>query len=182
MSETREKMPEEPKQPEDIRISRTREKVERAEEENQFVTFVIGEETYGVEVLRVQEIIGMTRITHVPNAMSFMKGVINLRGSVVPVVDMRIKFGMAERDYDAFTVIIIVEVRGRMIGMIVDSVSDVVNIPVRSIQDTPHFSAKIETDFIMGIGQVEEKLVIILDVDRIMSSEEMTELDRERTA
>jgi len=182
MGDIQDKRPEEAKAPDDIRGLRAGRKTERAEEENQFVTFVIGEETYGVEVLKVQEIIGMTQITHVPNAMSFMKGVINLRGSVVPVVDMRIKFSMGEREYDTFTVIIIVEVRGRMIGMIVDSVSDVVNIPVRSIQDTPHFSAKIETDFIMGIGQVEEKLVIILDVDRIMSSEEMTELDRERTA
>lgn len=182
MSYDKNKKPEEGKPANDIRGLRIDRKGERAEEENQYVTFVIGEETYGVEVLKVQEIIGMTQITHVPNAMSFMKGVINLRGSVVPVVDMRIKFTMTEREYDAFTVIIIVEVRGRMIGMIVDSVSDVVSIPVKGIQDTPHFSAKIETDFIMGIGQIEEKLVIILDVDRIMSSEELTELERERTA
>jgi purine-binding chemotaxis protein CheW len=182
MSDSKDKKPEEGRPASDIRGLRIDRKGERAEEENQYVTFVIGEETYGVEVLKVQEIIGMTQITHVPNAMSFMKGVINLRGSVVPVVDMRIKFTMSEREYDAFTVIIIVEVRGRMIGMIVDSVSDVVSIPVKGIQDTPHFSAKIETDFIMGIGQIEEKLVIILDVDRIMSSEEMTELERERTA
>ena len=182
MSDSKDKKPEEGRPASDIRGLRIDRKGERAEEENQYVTFVIGEETYGVEVLKVQEIIGMTQITHVPNAMSFMKGVINLRGSVVPVVDMRIKFTMSEREYDAFTVIIIVEVRGRMIGMIVDSVSDVVSIPVKGIQDTPHFSAKIETDFIMGIGQIEEKLVIILAVDRIMSSEEMTELERERTA
>ncbi len=156
-------------------------RAEKTEEESQFVTFMIGGETYGVAVLKVQEIIGMTQITHVPNTMVFMKGVINLRGSVVPVVDMRIKFGMEERSYDAFTVIIIVEVRERMIGMIVDSVSDVIGIPVKSIQDTPHFSARIETDFISGIGQVEDKLVIILDVDRILSSEEMSEMDRERS-
>ncbi|TAL29785.1 MAG: purine-binding chemotaxis protein CheW [Spirochaetes bacterium] len=157
-------------------------RVEKTEEENQFVTFMIGGETYGVEVLKVQEIIGMTQITHVPNTMVFMKGVINLRGSVVPVVDMRIKFAMEERDYDAFTVIIIVEVRERMIGMIVDSVSDVVGIPVKGIQDTPHFSAHIETDFISGIGQVEDKLVIILDVDRILSTQEISEMDRERSS
>ncbi|HSV97391.1 MAG TPA: chemotaxis protein CheW [Spirochaetota bacterium] len=182
MSDMKDKKLEEGKATSDIRGLRIDRKGERAEEENQYVTFVIGGETYGVEVLKVHEIIGMTQITYVPNAMAFMKGVINLRGSVVPVVDMRIKFTMSERDYDTFTVIIIVEVRGRMIGMIVDSVSDVVSIPVKSIQDTPHFSAKIETDFIMGIGQIEEKLVIILDVDRIMSGEEMTELERERTA
>jgi purine-binding chemotaxis protein CheW len=151
------------------------------EDIRQHVTFYIGDEIYGVEVLKVQEIIGMTQITHVPNTMLYMKGVINLRGSVVPVVDMRLKFTMGEREYDAFTVIIIVEVRGRMIGMIVDSVSDVASIPVRSIQDTPHFSSKIETDFIKGIGQVEEQLVIILDVDRILTSAEISDLDNERT-
>lgn len=154
--------------------------LESTDEEHQYVTFVIGEETYGVGVLQVQEIIGMTSITHVPNSQHFMKGVINLRGMVVPVVDMRLKFNMTEREYDAFTVIIIVEVLERMIGMIVDSVSDVVSIPVKGIQDTPHFSSKIETDFIKGIGQVEDKLVIILDVDRILTAEEIREMDRER--
>ncbi|MFW5770848.1 MAG: chemotaxis protein CheW [Spirochaetota bacterium] len=149
----------------------------------QFVTFLIGDETYGVEVLRVQEIIGMTTITNVPNSLSFMKGVINLRGSVVPVVDMRLKFEMAEKEYDNFTVIIIVEVHGRLIGMIVDSVSDVVSIPVQKIQDTPHFTTKIETDYIKAIGQeTDEHLVIILDVDRILTDEELTHLNKDETS
>ena len=90
------------------------------EEMEQYVTFTIGEEVYGVEVLKVQEIIGMTQITHVPNSMSFMKGVINLRGSVVPVVDMRLKLQMQEQDYTKFTVILIIEVKGSLVGMIVD--------------------------------------------------------------
>ncbi len=165
---------------EQVQRAESKRAAENPDEVKQHVTFVIGEETYGVEVLRVQEIIGMTQITHVPNSMAFMKGVINLRGSVVPVVDMRLKFAMEERPYDVFTVIIIVEVRERMIGMIVDSVSDVVSIPIKSIQDTPHFSARIETDFISGIGQVDDKLVIILDVDRILSADEMKEIDRDR--
>lgn len=165
---------------EQVQRAESKRATENPDEVKQHVTFVIGEETYGVEVLRVQEIIGMTQITHVPNSMAFMKGVINLRGSVVPVVDMRLKFAMEERPYDVFTVIIIVEVRDRMIGMIVDSVSDVVSIPIKSIQDTPHFSARIETDFISGIGQVDDKLVIILDVDRILSADEMKEIDRDR--
>lgn len=150
-------------------------------EENQFVTFKIGSETYGVEVLKVQEIIGMTTITPVPNTMEFMKGVINLRGSVVPVIDMRIKFKMEEKEYDAFTVVVIVEVNNRLIGMIVDTVSDVVDIPINSIQDTPHFTAKIETDFIKGIGQIEENLVIILDVDHILTTDEIKKIDSEKT-
>ena len=145
---------------------------------NQYVTFFIGTEVYGVEVLRVQEIIGMTKITQVPNRMHFMKGVINLRGTVVPVVDMRARFSMEEKEYDGFTVILIVEVKGTMIGMIVDSVSDVVNIPVKDIQDTPHFSSSIQTDYIKGIGRVDEELVIVLDVDRILSHEEIEKIEQ----
>ncbi|MFW6365481.1 MAG: chemotaxis protein CheW [Spirochaetota bacterium] len=148
-------------------------------EENQFVTFLIGGESYGVEVLCVSEILGMTEITPVPNTFNFMKGVINLRGEVVPVVDMRLKFGMNEKEYDSFTVIIIVEVKKRLVGMIVDAVSDVANIPVGSIQNTPHFTTRIETDFIRGIGQLGEQLIIILDVDRILTTEEFQQLEED---
>ena len=143
----------------------------------QYVTFLIGGETYGVEVLQVQEIIGMTPITFVPNAMNFMKGVINLRGTVVPVIDMRLKLNLDERQYDVSTVIIVVEVKERMIGIIVDSVSDVVSLPVNSIQDTPHFTSKIETDFVKGIGQIDENLVIILDVSRILTTAEIKSIN-----
>jgi purine-binding chemotaxis protein CheW len=146
-------------------------------EEHQHVTFLIGEETYGLGVERVKEIIGMTDITHVPNTAYFMEGVINLRGTVVPVVDMRKKFKMETRKYDAYTVIVIVEVKDRLVGMIVDSVSDVVNIPVSTIQATPHFTAKIETDFIHGIGQIENNLIILLDVDMILTEEEIKDID-----
>ena len=143
----------------------------------QYVTFLIGGETYGVEVLQVQEIIGMTPITFVPNSMNFMKGVINLRGTVVPVIDMRLKLNLDERQYDVSTVIIVVEVKERMIGIIVDSVSDVVSLPVNSIQDTPHFTSKIETDFVKGIGQLDENLVIILDVGRILTNAEIKSIN-----
>lgn len=142
----------------------------------QFVTFLIGPETYGVDVLRVHEIIGMTDITFIPNSMSFMKGVINLRGNVVPVVDMRKKLGMDEREYDATTVIIIVEVKSISIGMIVDAVSDVLDISVESIQDTPHFSTKIESDYIKNIGRKDDNLIIILNVDRILTSDEIDKI------
>ena len=145
-------------------------------DEQQYVTFLVGDETYGVPVLKVQEIIGMTDITHVPNSLEFMKGVINLRGTVVPVVDMRMKFEMNVRDYDNFTVIIIVEIHGKLIGMIVDTVSDVLDIATKDIQETPHFSAKIETDYIDSIGQKDDLLVIILDVDNILTSQELEEL------
>ena len=158
--------------------SKESEEISVREEENQFVTFIIGGETYGVSVLKVQEIIGMTQITHVPNTLKYLKGVINLRGSVVPVIDMRIKFDMEDREYDSFTVIIFVEVKDKLVGMIIDSVSDVLSIPVTAIQEVPHFSSKIESDFIESIGQKGDELIIILDVERVISIEELNELGK----
>ena len=143
----------------------------------QYVTFVIAGESYGVPVLKVQEIIGMTPIVPVPNSEEFIKGVINLRGSVVPVVDMRKRFRLEEREYDMFTVIIIVEVKGLLVGMIVDSVSDVADIPSGDIQQTPHLTSKIDREFISGIGHINEKLSIILDIDRIFNANEIKSLD-----
>jgi len=142
---------------------------------SQFVTFSIGEEYYGVTAMKVHEIIGMTKITPVPNSMGYMKGVINLRGSVVPVVDMRLKFKMAEKEFGDQTIIIIVEIKQRLFGMIVDSVSDVIGISDDSIQDTPHFSTQIETDFISGIADKSDHLIIMLDVDKILTDHEIRE-------
>jgi purine-binding chemotaxis protein CheW len=151
------------------------------QQDSQYVTFIIAEENYGVEVLKVQEIIGMTEIVFVPNSPDFMKGVINLRGSVVPVVDMRKRFHMEERKYDMFTVIIIVEIKKMLVGMIVDSVSDVVGIPRAGIHETPHFTAKIDTEFIAGIGQINDKLVIILDIEKIFSADEIKTMEQDET-
>ncbi len=148
------------------------------ENKEQFVTFIIEDEYYGVAILKVQEIVGMTKITAVPNLAHYVRGVINLRGKVVPVVDMRIKFGMEERKYDAVTVILIVEVKGREVGMIVDSVSDVVDIPKDQIQDTPHFHAGIDTNYIYGIGNLNDMLVILLDVNKILSADELERIDQ----
>lgn len=143
----------------------------------QFVTFMIDNELYGVSVLKVQEIIGITQITHIPNSLAYMKGVINLRGMVVPVVDMRIRFSMSERSYDLTTVILVVDVMERSIGMIVDSVSDVLDLPHEKIQQTPHFSANIDTDYIRSIGNNEGQLVIILDVDRVLNHEDLKKIE-----
>ena len=155
---------------------------EKASQElSQYVTFVIADENYGVPVLKVQEIIGMTPIVPVPNSEEFIKGVINLRGSVVPVVDMRKRFRLEEREYDMFTVIIIVEARGLLVGMIVDSVSDVADIPSGSIQETPHLASKIDREFISGIGHINEKLAIILNIERIFSAEEIKSLEQKES-
>jgi purine-binding chemotaxis protein CheW len=167
---------------ETIHESRTGKDERIVKDLKQFVTFVIANESYGVPVLKVQEIIGMTEIVHVPNCPDFMKGVINLRGSVVPVIDMRMRFNMEERQYDMFTVIIIVEVKDMLVGMIVDTVSDVLDIPTSEIQKTPSFAVKIDTDFIEGIGQINDHLVIILNIENILSAEEAVALERSEAA
>ena len=135
-----------------------------------FVTFMIADETYAVEALKVQEIIGMMKITEIPNSYNYLKGVINLRGIVVPVVDMRLKFGMEAREYDFFTVIIIIETRNNPVGMIVDTVSDVIDLGEDDIKDSRNFSVSVRSDYITGIGNHNEALIILLDTDRIMST------------
>lgn len=151
-----------------------REELAEIEEEHQeFATFMIGEEFFGVDILKVRDIIGISDITPVPKSPRFIKGVINLRGNIVPVVDLRVKFKMEERVYDGTTVIIVVEVRGRFIGMIVDSVADVIDIKTEGIHKSPHYSANVREDFIQSIGKKEDRLIIILDVDRILNTGEM---------
>jgi purine-binding chemotaxis protein CheW len=149
--------------------------VNRNEEEKQYVTFLVGEETYGVSVIKVQSINEMVEITHVPKAQSFIKGVINLRGAVVPVIDMRKKFNLLMKEYDSFTVILIVEVKGRLIGMIADAVSDVVSFPVSDIKTNINFSARVDTSSIEGVGMAGESLIILLDVDTFLDSEHLKE-------
>ena len=147
----------------------------KSEEVNQYVTFLVGEETYGVSVMKVQSINEMIEITHVPKARAFIKGVINLRGSVIPVIAMRRKFSLPPKEYDSFTVILIVEVNERLVGMIVDAVSDVVNIPVSDIQSQINYSARVDTSSIEGIGRIGEELVVLLDVDTFFAGDSQFE-------
>ena len=139
------------------------------------MTFLVGDETYGVSVMKVQSINEMIEITHVPKARSFIKGVINLRGAVIPVIDMRKKFNLPEKEYDSFTVILIVEVKERLIGMIVDAVSDVVSIPVSDIQTNINYSGKVEKSSMEGVGRIGESLIILLDVETFLYTENSQE-------
>jgi len=139
----------------------------------QYLTFTLGEEYYGIDILRVQEIKGYTAVTRIPNTPEYIKGVLNLRGTIVPIVDLRAKFGMQRIDYTRFSVIIVVVVKERVMGMIVDAVSDVLNIPKKEIQPTPQFGASVDVSFISGIGKCGDKLVALLDIDQILSLEEM---------
>ncbi len=144
---------------------------------HQYVTFSLGEEEHGIEITKVQEIIGYQGFTRIPNMPDFIRGVLNLRGTVVPVIDLRKKFGMEEKEYTKFTVIIILEAVERIMGIIVDAISDVVSFTDKDIQEAPSFNVKVRTDFIKGMGKIDEKLVILLDMDKVLSPEELEVID-----
>ncbi len=147
--------------------------IEVLSDTQQYVSFSIGEEIFGIEVMKAQEVLGKVELTSVPKTMPYMKGVIDLRDTIVPIIDLRAKFGIDEKEYDKDTVTLITEIRGFLIGLIVDSVSDVVTLSFEEIQDTPHFSSEIDTDAVKGIGKHNERIIIIIDVDRIFSQEEL---------
>ncbi len=143
-----------------------------ANSSEQYVTFLINNETYGIEVLRVKEIVGMTTITTVPNSEKYLKGVINLRGIVVPVIDLRLKFSLPEKEYDSFTVILIIEHKDSLVGVIVDSVSDVISSPGQ-LQDVPNFNVSLDRDIIKGVLNKENNLIIVLNPDIMLSIKDM---------
>lgn len=142
-------------------------------EQQQYVAFMLDDELFGADVMKAQEVLGMTPIDHVPDTMPYMKGVIDLRGKIVPIVNLRIKFGMEEIPYNDETAIIITEMHDEIVGLIVDSVVDVTSISREEIQNTPHFTAKMDKDSVKGIGKVGDKIIILLDVNKILSKEEM---------
>ena len=129
-----------------------------------------------MEILKVQEIKGYTAITPVPNTPAYLKGVMNLRGTIVPVVDLRAKFGMEAAEYTAFTVIIVLTVGTKVVGLIVDAVSDVLNIPKTDIQATPDFGAQVDARFISGMAKAGDKLVVLLDIDRVLGEAGLADL------
>ena len=149
------------------------EKRERSALEGKFLTFILGKEIYGFEILKVREIIGLMDITTVPQTPEYMKGVINLRGKVIPVIDLRLKFSMQEEEHTQETCVSVVEVENTSIGIIVDSVSEVSDISGGSIEEAPSFGQGIDTSFIMGLGKVKDKIIILLDIETVLSSEEL---------
>ena len=140
---------------------------------SQYLTFQLGDELYGVDILRVQEIKGYTTVTKIPNTPPHIKGVLNLRGTIVPIVELRTKFGMPTIDYTMFTVIVVVVVQDRIMGLVVDSVSDVLNIDTKDIQPPPQFGAKVDVTVLTGIGKSGDKLVALLNIDRLLTESEM---------
>ena len=143
----------------------------------EFLTFTLGAEEYAIDILKVQEIRGYDAVTTIANSPAFIKGVINLRGTIVPIVDLRIKFKLGKVEYTPFTVVIILNIGGRVVGMVVDSVSDVIALEPGQIRPAPEFSSSVDTAFILGLGTVGERMLIVVDIQRLMLSREMALVD-----
>lgn len=150
--------------------------------EGKYLTFSLAEEEYGIGILKVKEIIGMITITAVPQTPSHVKGVINLRGKVIPVIDLRLKFSMPTMDYTERTCIIVIEISKDdghiLIGILVDSVSEVLNIKEADIEDTPNFGTRLNTDYILGMAKTGGKIKILLDIDKVMNAEDVAALEK----
>ena len=139
----------------------------------ELLTFTLGGEEYGIDILKVQEIRGYDAVTAIANTPDFIKGVINLRGIIVPIVDMRIKFQLGKAEYDEFTVVIILNVANRVVGMVVDGVSDVITLTPEQIRQAPEFGSAIDTQYVMGLGTVDDRMLILVDIEKLLSSSDM---------
>jgi purine-binding chemotaxis protein CheW len=139
----------------------------------ELLTFTLGAESYGLDILKVQEIRGYEPPTRIANTPDFIKGVINLRGHIVPIVDLRVKLGLGEATFDASTVVIILTVLGRVVGVVVDGVSDVIAIESEAVQPAPEFGSVLDTQYIQGLTTVEGQLLILVDIEKLMGSRDM---------
>lgn len=147
-----------------------------------YLTFILDNEEYGIALLKVKEIIGMMPITSVPQTPEYVKGVINLRGKVIPVTDLRLRFEMLAAEYNERTCIIVVEIQGEettiQVGIVVDAVSEVMNIKAEEVEEAPSFGTKVETDYILGMANMEGQVKILLDIDRVLTSEAMASIEQ----
>jgi purine-binding chemotaxis protein CheW len=144
----------------------------------EYLAFTLGKEEYGIDIQKVSEIRNYETPTRIANAPEFIKGVVNLRGIIVPIVDMRIRFALGTPEYGPFTVVIILNIGTRVVGMVVDAVSDVTTLTPEQIKSTPDMGSTINTEHIVGLGTVDERMLILVDIDRLMSSEEMGLIER----
>jgi len=142
------------------------------------LAFRLGTEEYGIDILKVQELRGYESPTRLANAPAHIKGVVNLRGIIVPIVDMRIRLGMANPAYDQFTVVIILNIRSRVIGMVVDSVSDVITLTAEQIRPAPDMGAALDAGYLQGLGTIDGRMLILVDIDSLMSGEEIGLIDK----
>jgi len=158
----------------------TQTRAERTEDSaaaQEYLTFTLGDEEYAIDILKVQEIRGYEPPTTIANAPAFIKGVINLRGTIVPIVDLRIKFQVGKAEYTPFTVVIILNIGHRIVGAVVDGVSDVITMASSQIRPAPEFSAAVDTRYILGLATLEERMLIVIDIARLMLSADMALID-----
>jgi len=139
----------------------------------EYLTFRLDQEEYGIDILKVQEIRGYEKPTRIANAPEFIKGVVNLRGTIVPIVDMRLKFNCAKAEYNSFTVVIILNLRSRIVGIVVDSVSDVMELAPENLKAAPDIDNSIESSAVVGLGSVGDRMLILLDIEKLMASVDM---------
>ncbi|GJG94464.1 chemotaxis protein CheW [Cupriavidus pauculus] len=143
----------------------------------EFLAFRLGREEYGIDILKVQEIRGYESVTQIANAPDYLKGVVNLRGTIVPIIDLRIKFKQAEISYDQYTVVIIVDILERTTGIVVDGVSDVLTLTPAQIKPAPALSGGMQTDYIRGLGSLEGRMLILTDIEKLMNVDDLAALD-----
>jgi purine-binding chemotaxis protein CheW len=149
---------------------------------HEYLAFTLGGEEYGIDILKVQEIRGYDTVTRIANAPPFIKGVINLRGHIVPIVDMRIRFNLDAVNYDAFTVVIILNVASRVVGMVVDGVSDVLTLDAGQIRPAPEFGAACDTRYLLGLAPLDDRMLILVDIERLMRSPDMALMEEAASA
>jgi len=167
-------------------MSETAEDLGQPESEKEFkelLTFFLAGEEYGVDILRVQEIKGWDSVTNIPNTPEYIRGVINIRGSIVPIIDMRLRFTLEKKEYDATTVVIILNVvskgnTDRVMGVVVDAVSDVYNVPVNDVKASPDFGTAVDTEFVTGLATIDGKMIIVLDIDHMLNAAELAVVDK----
>jgi purine-binding chemotaxis protein CheW len=141
------------------------------------LVFVIGKEEYGVDILKVQEIRGYEKVTAIPSAPEFLKGVVNLRGTIVPVIDMRIKFNLPDPQYNSFTVVVILRLATRVIGIVVDAVSDVMRLSANDVKDPPRLGSVVDSSYLTGVATLNERMVLLLDIEKFLSTGDLDLLD-----
>lgn len=139
----------------------------------EFLAFTLGQEEYGIDIQKVQELRGYDTVTQIANSPDYVKGVVNLRGVIVPIVDMRIKLKLGTPTYDQCTVVVVINIAGRTLGMVVDSVSDVITLAAEQIKPPPQIGAALDTDYLIGLGALDERMLILIDIEKLMSSADM---------
>lgn len=148
---------------------------------DQFLTFILAGEEYGVDILRVQEIRGWSAVTRMPNTPEYIQGILNLRGTIVPIIDLRLRFGIEKIDYGPTTVIVVLKAQScdqtRTVGLVVDGVSDVCNVQREEFKEAPDFGASVRLDFVKGMAAIQDKMVILLDVDSLLNNDDLAMLD-----